>query len=324
MWKRVRVIAQIVFGVLAIGFLVWEIVQNWAGVAKALASMNPALVVLAAVLILVGLYVNMLSWRSVVAALGVRLSRTQAATVFFTSQLGKYIPGGIWPVVASARLGQAFGLSAILSVVSMTVALLMSLTVGSVFAVGALFLIPAVASTYAYLPITLIVIGIVVLSPPILNRLIRLGLRVLRRSGQIGALATKPFTEGIGWSLLSWLCFGLALVSLIAATGSVSPHTFVGGISGYALSWVAGFVAVFVPAGVGVREGVLVLVLSGTLAGSTVLGIAVVHRLFMTFGDVAMLAFTRGTRKRVLDSVPPLDEATVEQLEHPDQSEASA
>ncbi|MDQ1564078.1 MAG: hypothetical protein QOI14_1029, partial [Actinomycetota bacterium] len=32
MWKRVRTGAQIAFGVLAVGFLVWAIASNWSAV----------------------------------------------------------------------------------------------------------------------------------------------------------------------------------------------------------------------------------------------------------------------------------------------------
>lgn len=301
MWKRARAVAQICVGIAAVAFLVWALAKNWTATRAALMRMDPWLSLGAAALILVGLYVNMLSWREVVAALGTRLMRSQAASVFFTSQLGKYIPGGIWPVVASARLGQAFGLTAMQSVGSMTIALLMSVTVSGVFSTGVLFLIPALATEYVAVPIAVIAVGVALLWPPVLNRLIRLGLRVLRRDGGIPPLQQTPFAIAVVWSVASWLCFGLSLSMLAAAMGATDRHGLVAAVSAYALSWLAGFLALIVPAGVGVREAVLTAVLAGTLPGAAVLGIAVVHRVFMTLGDVVMLAFTRRQRRAVLD-----------------------
>lgn len=49
-----------------------------------------------------------------------------------------------------------------------------------------------------------------------------------------------------------------------------------------------------------VCEGVLVLLLGGTLGAPAILGVAVVHRVFMTIGDLAMLAFTARARSTVL------------------------
>jgi uncharacterized membrane protein YbhN (UPF0104 family) len=301
MLKRVRVIAQIVFGVAALALLIWAIASRWADVAAALTSMQPGWVVAAAVLILAGLYVNMLSWRAIVAALGVRLSPRQAASVFFTSQLGKYIPGGVWPIVASARIGRAFGLTALHSVGSMTIALLLSVMVGSVVAVGALFAAPGIEGPTMAVPIVLLVVGLVLLFPPILNRLIMLGLRILRRDGGLPRLATRPFAAAAGWSVLSWMLLGGAVSALVAASGADAVSTVLIAISAYALSWVVGFAALVVPAGVGVREGVLVLVLGAFLTVPAVLGVAVVHRVFMTIGDAAMLAFTAPLRRRVLE-----------------------
>ncbi|WP_294177996.1 lysylphosphatidylglycerol synthase domain-containing protein [uncultured Schumannella sp.] len=300
MRKNWRSISQIVFGALALAFLVWAITSRWDQVLTALQDLAPLGVLAAAVLIFAGLYVNMLSWRAVAAALGTPLTRSEAATVFFTAQLGKYLPGGVWPIVASARLGRAFGLSGTQSVGSMTIALLLSVTVASVIAVGAVFAVPDLDGATALVPVVLIAIGLVVLWPPILNRLLSKALRVLRRSEGLPPLSHRHMAAAGAWSLLSWALLGGALSALVGATSAPSWSDGAISVSAYALSWVAGFAALIVPAGVGVREGVLVLVLSGSLGVPTVLGIAVVHRVMMTLGDVAMLLFTARRRNKVL------------------------
>ncbi|RKR73238.1 glycosyltransferase [Frondihabitans australicus] len=305
MLKRLRTLLQIVFGVVAVGFLIWAIAKNWGPMVRELGVIAWPLVVLSCAAIACGLYVNMLSWRAVVRALGTNLSRREAASVFFTSQLGKYIPGGIWPVVASARLGSAFGLSAITSVSSMTISLLMSATVGLVYGVGVLFTIPALVHNYWYLLILLLVGGLIVLVPPVLNRVIMLALRLLRRAGALPRLDGTAFAAAVGWTLLSWLFLGLGLAFLAIGTDGGSPRVLLDGVSGYALAWVAGFVAIIAPAGVGVREAVLVFVLGPSLGQNAVLGIAVVDRLFMTLGDIAMLFFTIGGRRRARQKNDP-------------------
>lgn len=305
MRKNWRSISQIVFGVLALGFLVWAIASRWEQVVEAVQELSPLGVAGAAALIIAGLYVNMLSWRAVVAALGVRLTASEAATVFFTAQLGKYLPGGVWPIVASARLGRAFGLSGTQSVGSMTVALLLSVTVASVIAVGALFAVPNLDGATVLVPIVLMAIGLIMLWPPILNRLISWALRLLRRSEGLPPLSHRGMAAAGAWSILSWVLLGGALSALVAASGNAALDDAAVSVSAYALSWVAGFAALVVPAGVGVREGVLVLVLGGSLGVPTVLGIAVVHRVLMTLGDVAMLLFTTRRRQKILAPTEP-------------------
>ncbi|MCU1527342.1 MAG: hypothetical protein JWP75_1105 [Frondihabitans sp.] len=305
MLKRLRTVAQIVFGLLAVAFLIYAIAKNWKPMLDGLSEVAWPLIIASAACVIVGLYVNMLSWRAIVRSLGTDLSRPEASSVFFTSQLGKYIPGGIWPVVASARLGKAFGLSAIISVGSMTIALLLSATVGLVYGVGVLFTIPALVTHYWYLLVLLLVGGLIVLVPPVLNRVIRLALKLLRKDGALPTILPRPFAAAIGWSIMSWFFLGSALACLAFGTSGFSFRVLLDGVSGYGLGWVAGFVAIIAPAGVGVREAVLVFVLGPTLGATTVLGLAVVHRLFMTLGDVAMLLFTIGGRRRARQKNEP-------------------
>jgi hypothetical protein len=56
-------------------------------------------------------------------------------------------------------------------------------------------------------------------------------------------------------------------------------------IGGYALSWVAGFLAVFAPAGAGVREAVIVAVLSTQTKTSVALVVALVSRALSVVAD---------------------------------------
>jgi uncharacterized membrane protein YbhN (UPF0104 family) len=70
---------------------------------------------------------------------------------------------------------------------------------------------------------------------------------------------------------------------------------------GFAVAWCAGFLLVVAPAGAGVREAALVLVLGGTLARPQAWVVALVSRLLFVVGDlgwggVALLAGRRPRR----------------------------
>src|SRR4051812_19145501 len=47
---------------------------------------------------------QMLCWRELLADLGNRLALVPAGRVFFLGQLGKYLPGSVWPVVGQMEL----------------------------------------------------------------------------------------------------------------------------------------------------------------------------------------------------------------------------
>jgi hypothetical protein len=63
---------------------------------------------LALLTVLAGLFTSFLGWRAVLADYGGRLPLAGGLRVFFLSQLGKYLPGSIWPAVAQMELGREY------------------------------------------------------------------------------------------------------------------------------------------------------------------------------------------------------------------------
>ena len=85
----------------------YAVVSQWSHVRSALASLGFLPVAGALVAVLAALVAAMQVWRVLLAALGSPLPARPAARIMFIGQLGKYLPGSIWPVVAQMELGTA-------------------------------------------------------------------------------------------------------------------------------------------------------------------------------------------------------------------------
>ena len=84
-----------------------------------------------------------------------------------------------------------------------------------------------------------------------------------------------------GWVgyLLNWIAYGFAFVLFVRGLGfSVGWLEL---MSSFAAAYLLGYIAIFAPAGLGVREGFLVAFLEPELAGAAV-GVAVLTRVWMT------------------------------------------
>ncbi|MEP7368019.1 MAG: lysylphosphatidylglycerol synthase domain-containing protein [Dermatophilaceae bacterium] len=256
-----------------------------------------------AALIYVGL--TMLAWRAVLADLGSHLTVGDASKVFFLSQLGKYVPGGVWNVVAAAELGAGHRIPRRRSLSAMAVTILVSIVTGMAVAVVAISLGPPVVSDrYGWVVWTLPVF-LASLAPPVLNRILGFLLRISKRPPLEHPLTANGAGAAIGWSVLSWLAAGLHIWLLATAEGlPATPRSFALATGGYALAWVVGFMVVFVPAGLGAREAVLVATLVGEVESGGVLAVVLISRLTLTLVDVGLglvgLALMRvGRRARV-------------------------
>ncbi|MFD9246484.1 lysylphosphatidylglycerol synthase domain-containing protein, partial [Streptomyces sp. NPDC059556] len=81
---------------------------------------------------------SMTTWRTLLADLGPGVPGRTATRIYFTSYLGKYVPGAVWGVLAQLRMGGAAGVSApvVLAVflLNLIVAVLTGLAVGPIAA----------------------------------------------------------------------------------------------------------------------------------------------------------------------------------------------
>lgn len=97
--------------------------------------------------------------------------------------------------------------------------------------------------------------------------------------------------KGLGLAtLLAIIAWGVAGVQvwLLAVGFGMSPSVsgLLLAVGAYALAWVVGFLAVFMPAGTGVREGILSLFFTGVLSSGGVLAVVLVSRIAMTVADL--------------------------------------
>ncbi|MBD8516574.1 lysylphosphatidylglycerol synthase transmembrane domain-containing protein [Plantibacter sp. CFBP 8804] len=298
---------QVGFAVVVIACIAWTVVANWASFSASVSQMDPLWIVASGAAGFTGVALSMLAWRAIVIAFGHRISVRDAGYVVFVSQIGKYIPGGVWPIVAGSQLGRRAGLPTATTVVTLTAQLGVSLVTGSTLAVGALFGFPALRE-YAWVLVVLVVIGVVALLPPVMRRVLGWMFTVMKRRDELPELRTLPLLSAVGWSLASWAAFGLHLWCIVSALGTVDVAAILPAICGYALAWVVGFLAVIAPAGAGVREAILALVLANTVTASSILGIVLVSRFVLIVVDVAVCGYAvvRGhVRVVAVDPQPP-------------------
>jgi len=276
------------FFVVAVALLVWSVVDRREELAEASTRLGAATVALSLALACAGLVAQMLSWRSLLAATGEAPPLAAAARIYFHGQLGKYVPGSVWAVVAQAELGRAHRVTRARSAVVALGALAVLLVVGGTVAVVGLAAgSPGSLSRYWW-AVAVVPLGVVGLLPPVFNRLVALALRLTRRGDQVVRVSGAGLARSAGWALVMWALFGLHAALLVRdlAPGA-DAQAVVLGTGAFALAWVVGFLVVVAPAGTGPREAALVLALAPLLGSADALLVALVSRVLMVLADAA-------------------------------------
>ncbi|HEX6888815.1 MAG TPA: lysylphosphatidylglycerol synthase domain-containing protein [Candidatus Nanopelagicales bacterium] len=289
--------------VVAAGFVAVALVRNWSAVRADLAALSwvdlagSGLVGAAAVLL------TGLSWRVLLGGLGQLVALRPAMTLYTAGQLGKYVPGAVWVVAIQAELGRRMRIPRAVMGLSYVVAILVAVATGGL--VGLLALLGSAGSRVGGLALAVAgVAGLVVLAvlrPALLNAAIRWAAARLRRPLPQVVIPGRALATSFALASVAWLLLGLH-VWLLARPLGAGPELLAPTTGAFALAFVAGLVLVPLPAGAGVREGVLVAILAGPIGAPSALTVALVSRLVLVVVDV-VLAAAFGVRPRLL--APP-------------------
>ena len=305
-WLRVGFVIAVLVG--AASYLH----DQWDKIGPAFDKLSALTVAEALVAVLVGLVGSMLAYRSLLADLGSRLPVPVAARIFFVGQLGKYIPGSLWPVVAQMEMGRDAGVPRQRSAAAITLTILIYLGAGILLGAVALPFGSEGAGGYRFL-VLLAPVLLLALHPRVVNPLFFWICRVANRPAPERPFSAAGVLQAFGWSVFSWLAFGAQVALVAHDLGASEWRTVPLSVGGFALAWSAGFLVVFAPAGLGAREVVLAALLGSLFAtqgGPAAVSFAA--RALMTAGDVltaglAALAWRRGQKtqaRRVNQSHP--------------------
>jgi len=275
-----------VFVLVALALAIAAIARYGEQIRAAAVDLHPLSVVCAAGLVLIATGFMMLSWRRVLEDLGSPLPLGAAVRVFSLSQLGKYIPGSIWPFVAQVELGREHGVprtrSAAVSVIAVVISVVTSVVVASVA-------LPLAAQDAAHAYWWVLVatpVLVAMLHPRVLNPGLDWALKIARRPPMEHRLTLRGITVSAAWNLAGWTAYGLQIWVLAVDLGGTGWALPLASTGAFALAWSAGFLFVIAPAGAGIRELVLAASLGSALGVGQVVLLVIASRLIVTIGDL--------------------------------------
>ncbi|MDH2427821.1 lysylphosphatidylglycerol synthase domain-containing protein [Sphaerisporangium sp. TRM90804] len=277
---------RVALALVALGFLAYGLARNWNESVRALTTLSVWTVAGSVAAVFAGAGLMLLAWRVVLAGLGSPLPARVAAKVMFMGQLGKYVPGSVWAFAAMAELARDHGSPPRRTFGATVVALVTSLGCALALAAATLPFTSGHVARQAWYLLALIPLIAAGLHPRVLTFGLNLVLRIARREPLDRVLTGRAMLAAAAWTMAGWLVYGIHIWLLIGDMRPAGPSLYAVAAGAYALAWATGLLTVIVPAGIGVREGAMVLVLAPVLDAPRALVVAVVSRLAFTLVDL--------------------------------------
>jgi glycosyltransferase 2 family protein len=264
---------------------------------------EPAWIFLSAVVVWLMYGVLIVAWRRMLAGWGQRLPGWTAARIWTVSSLGKYIPGKVWAVAGMALMSKEAGIEPWAATGSAIILQILAIGTGAAVAAwSGAGVLESSRPGIRFALMALVVASVagvgLLLWPPILRKLLRL-------AGSNPVSGTAPAAGGIVFgivaNLIAWVGYGLSLWLLARGILPGVGLTLLPAIAVFTASYLAGFLALLVPGGLGVREGLFILMLQGPIGIGAATALALASRLLLTITEVGaavpFLVFPRGTTR---------------------------
>jgi uncharacterized membrane protein YbhN (UPF0104 family) len=293
---------QWLLGIAIVGFAVRSLVRNWDELRAQPLEWNiePGWLLLSAVVVWLMYGLLIAAWRIMLTGWGRGLDFWSAARIWTVSSLGKYLPGKVWAVAGMAVMAQRAGVGA--GPATGSAVILQVLAIGTGAAVAALTgwtslrtAYPGAAGGLAVLLVLSLLAVVVLLRPDSIRRLVRVA------APEASVSLTPPsgaVVFGIAANTIAWLGYGVALWLLARGVLPGAGLGVLRAIAVFTASYLAGFLALFAPGGIGVREGVFILMLQGPIGIGAATALAIASRLLLTVTElgaaVPFLLFPRG------------------------------
>jgi glycosyltransferase 2 family protein len=282
---RALLVLRYLLIVIVVGFAVYYLIAQWAAIEDALSLISWQSFVLSFLLVLLGLGCGTMSWVAVLNGLGPRVPILRGAQVLLVGQLGKYVPGSVWSYVMQMELGRQYGI--LRPRVLVTALYAAGIGVVSSLILGALAL-PVVIQGHAELIwlFVLLPVGLVCLHPRVMTFLASTVLKLFRRPPLEHEVTFAVVGKAVGWSLLSYVAYGLHLWILVNSLVDPDLGTLVLLTGAVSLGFTVGLIAFIFPSGLGVREAILIGAMTLLLTVPQATAVSLISRAMFTAADL--------------------------------------
>jgi hypothetical protein len=295
----------VAIGIAGLAFVVVRIVQDREEIADALSSADPVWLVAAVVSGLFAMALLGMNWLGVVRRGGSPAPWRRGLSWFFVGQLGKYVPGGIWPIVGQAELAHRDRTPRSLAYSSTAMSMVAMLFGATATAVIAGLVSPAGSRVVPILLGLGVLVGLLALAAPAVRRwLHRLADRLTRRELRLPEAAW--FAALVARYVPAWVLFsGMNVFCVQALGGTLDASLVVTLIYATCVSWIAGFVIIGLPGGLGVREAVFISLMTAPLGAGLAVSVAVISRVVSVAVDLLGAAISVPVSRTAPPIAPP-------------------
>lgn len=276
-------------------FVAAQLIDNWQAIVEYQWHLNIPLLLLSLVLHIVTFALFAWVWCRLMVGFGHQVPLRHGFKVAYIANLGRYIPGRIWPIFGMLYVANQIKIPKETAVTSWGIAQIYAIPPSLAVALAGMWIYPELLSgdwgvyIKGQLPlltvVTALMSGCLLFLPKVVVAFLNWILVRFKRPTVAFDLSVGRAALIYAGYLVCWTMYGIAFWIFLH---SLSPEHAIGigpAIAAFVTAYQTGYFMIFTPGGLGTRE----LVMSATLApflGPASVGIAITARIWNTLSDV--------------------------------------
>lgn len=268
--KRLLSLIKILILIGVLFFILRYLIFNWSQFSSLDIKLNYIYVILSFLAMQLAWMTTSWSWGKTLEAFGHKLPYRDIYTIYFRSMVAKYVPGKVWQLAASTYIAGQQGIPEGATIVSFIVGQAYSVLSGvtliaAAIALGAMHKAGGGVAFFRWTSIPILMaLLVLIIRPNISERFMNLALRLFKREEISMNIKTSTSFWLFFAFLIPWFIFGLAFWLLINALTPMPFSVYFTTTAILTAGTVIGFLAVFAPGGIGVKEASIAALIVST------------------------------------------------------------
>lgn len=288
MRKHIKTILQTLIIILIFFYLIRYLIINWTKIPFDEIHLN-LLFLLISFLVLTPHFLSYgKSWQAIMKVLGNSISFAQSIWIISTTQIAKYLPGRVWYMLGRIYVGKQEKMDGKIVAVSVILETCLLITTG-----GILYLLSVISMgkfnvTNIIICTVLIIVAISGSNPKLLSWGTNIILKILKKEVIKLNISYSHLFQISLWFFGLWIAQVIGFYFLVTSIYLIPFAKIIDLTAAYTLSWIIGFIVIFAPGGLGVREGIMSLLLSSFIPTPLAIAISFLSRVWITVFEIVV------------------------------------
>ena len=234
-------------------------------------------------------FLRVYCWKLILAKMNIMFSMRKSVKVSFLSMMGRYLPGKVWMIMGKVYMSGKEGVPRKEAFASVVMEIILEIVASIFFFFFFLFSVleqPLLSMKLIYSLAVIMIVGLIVLHPKVFYGVLNTFLYRWKGEKIEKCMSYWDIIQLFALYNFIVLMQGTAFYLFVNSICYVPLNNLLGLTGSLAVAGVLGTLSFFTPSGLGVREGVLALLLSTYVISPIAVLISLLARLWVTLGEV--------------------------------------